>query len=269
MAYLPTFVKAAGLVSPASQQRTGSSTASSTHPDLDPQLDRGSVSPTNRTESWLRASSLKKDARTYDIHKVRGGKVAKAGGPARRKKRESFWGLPLLFGIFGKGQDDKGSERGLDGDTLIRDGDVSTMAGTDNDSTLVGDDDEDEVRLEKTERTLKDYSDRYLDYNDPRIKEWTSDEIWLFNKLAKRGAEPLLDAAWIMDYPTFPDQLFTNDRSQVYINNMHGPIYNGMQSPLAVVVSRPCLLTYGPYSLPLPNQAHLGWLSCARPGPHF
>ena len=119
----------------------------------------------------------------------------------------------------------------LEGDTYVAGDDPIPSIEHDNDSTLLDDEivDEENVKLERTESTLKDYrSDHYIDYNDPRIREWTSEEIWFFHRLRNRGGEPLFDQTWTMDFPTFPDSLFTRDASQVFFDSNACSIFRGM-----------------------------------------
>ena len=131
---------------------------------------------------------------------------------------------------------ESGGEDELEGDTMIEDpddDDNGSVAATpdDNDITIVVDDyDEAGIKSDETRHALQKYGDRYLDYDDVRVQEWTEEERWLFTKLTNRGFEPLLHATWVLDYPQFPEQLFTSDESRVYINNVHGSIGRGKHS---------------------------------------
>jgi len=221
MAYISNFAKAAGLVS---QHRADPSSKSTTISGDMRRLDRESMSPTKRTKRWLEAPTPVKET---TIHKVKGSKITKPGHD-RHKNRSSFWGLPLLANFLGKkptiGIDNIESETAIGDDTPV------PTTEYDNDSTLVadGDDYDEEFRVEKTERTLQDYrSDCNLDHNDPRFKEWTDDENWFFTRLRNRGREPLFDHTWAMDFPTYPDSLFTKDPNQVFINSTNCNLYRG------------------------------------------
>lgn len=46
-----------------------------------------------------------------------------------------------------------------------------------------------------------------------------TDEVFLFERLSMRGFEPLLPAAWQMDFPTLPIDIFTEDAEKAFINN--------------------------------------------------
>lgn len=193
------------------------------------------MSPTKqRTEKWLQENSPSKHTGgALDLRNVKEGRIVKKRGHDQRKKRASFWFLPLWFSGFGQSQsNDRKEEDDLEGDTMIDDDDGSAAAADyDNDLTLVVDDYDGGVKGgDETAHALQDSNDRYLDYDDPRVQDWTEEERWLFTKLTNRGHEPLLHVTWIMDYPTFPDELFTNDESQVYINNAYGSIGRACRS---------------------------------------
>lgn len=200
------------------------------------------MSPTKqRTEKWLQENSPSKHTSgALELRKVKEGRIVKKRGHDQRKKRASFWFLPLWFRGYGKSQsNDREEEDDLEGDTMIDDDDddddgSAAAADYDNDLTLVVDDYDGGVKGgDETAHALQDCNDRYLNYDDPRVQDWTEEERWLFTKLTNRGHEPLLHVTWIMDYPTFPDELFTNDESQVYINNAYGSIGRGTHYPSA------------------------------------
>ena len=190
-----------------------------------------------RTETWLQQHTPKKRSSSgLDLRKVKDGRIVrKNNSRERRKKRKSFWNVALWFSRSGESQSESQSEScgedELEGDTMINDDNESVAAAThgayDNDATIVVDDYDERVKADETRHALQKYGDRYLDYDDPRVQDWTEEERWLFTKLTNRGYEPLLHTTWILDYPTFPDQLFTEDESRVYINNIHGSIGRG------------------------------------------
>lgn len=233
MAFPSVFTKASGFIS-ASPQRSSSSHNSTTHTELEQQSDSGSMSPTKlRTEKWLQEHTPNKNASGLDIRKVKEGRIVK-NGRDQREKRASFWNLALWFSRFGKSQNNIRKEDDLEGDTVIDDDGSAATPGYDNDLTLVVDDHDEGIKGDKAARALHNYNDRYLDYDDPRIQDWTEEERWLFSKLTNRGFEPLLHNTWILDYPTFPDQLFTNDENRVYINNIHSSTGRGTQHQSAL-----------------------------------
>ena len=226
MAFSSALAKASGLIS-STPERSHSSTARTV---LEEESESGSMSPTTRrTEKWLRDHAPKKSGGGLESRKVKEGRVVRTNGQDQqhKKKRASFWNLALWFGGFGKeSQSNHGEEEDLEGNTVIDDDGSAAAAATapeydDNDLTLVVDDYDEGTRGHQTAHALKSYNDRYLDYDDPRIQDWTEEERWLFTRFTNRGYEPLLHNTWILDYPTFPDPLFTNDESRVYINNIH------------------------------------------------
>lgn len=224
MAYLSNLVKATGLVSPATQHCTHSSTISVTVSSNTRRLVRESMSPTKRTRRWLEASTPVEET---VIHKVKSSKITKRGRD-KRKNRSSFWGLPLLANFFSKKQTAETED--LEDDTISHDDTLIPTTESEKDFTLVADsgDYDEEGLVKKTERTLQDYhSDRYHDYNDPGFKEWTDDEIWFFTRLRNRGREPLFDHTWALDFPTYPDSLFTKDSKQIFINSINTTIFRG------------------------------------------
>lgn len=229
MAYLSSFAKSAGLVSPANQYRNGSSPPSTTILNPMRQLDRASMSPTKRTTKWLEGHPSAKD---IALHKVIRANVTKPSHD-NRQKRGSFWGLANLASFFSKGRATDCNS--LEGDTLINSDDTIPTTEHDNDYTIVVKEEEEEVaKVQKAERTPQDYLVHgCLSYNDPRVQEWTADEIWFFNKLRTRNSRPLFDTTWFMDFPQFPNWLFTRDPNQVFINNTNATIFRG-ESFLAV-----------------------------------
>lgn len=229
MPFSSALAKASGFIS-STPERSHNST---THTVLEEQSESGSMSPTTRrTEKWLQKYTPQKNGSGPDLRKVREGRVVRKNGRDQRKKRASFWNMALWFSGFGKSQSDDGEEDELEGDTEIDDdddGDEGSAAthGYDNDLTLVADDNDEGTTGDQTARASTSYNDRYLDFDDPRIQDWTDEEVWLFTKFTNRGYEPLLHETWIMDYPTFPDQLFTKDENRVYINNVHSSTGRG------------------------------------------
>ena len=194
-----------------------------------------SVSPTKqRTQKWLQEHTPKKHGSGLELRKVKEGGIARKGGRDQRKKRASFWDMTLWFSRFGVGQSDDREGDDLEGDTMIDDDGSAVALGYDNDSTLVVDDYDEGIKGDETARVLRKIPDRHHDYGEARMQDWTEGERWLFTKLANRGHEPLLHNTWIMDYPHFPDQLFTNDENRVYISNIHSSIGRGTQSPSAL-----------------------------------
>ena len=174
-----------------------------------------------RTQRWLEGPSPNMIQSTPDLHKVNGSRVVKANGQNGKDKRKSFWGLQLLFGLFGKEQDEKGDDE-LEGDTVVEDEDPIPATELDNDFTLVEDNEESII--------FEELSDQSVSYYDPQVQQRTDEDSWLFNKLSRLGREPLLPRSWNMDFPTFPAYLFSSDPARVFVNNNHTTISHGKHS---------------------------------------
>ena len=228
MSYLSVFSRASGPPtpqSPARRQSSISSSASASTPVFGRRLDRQTLSPMKRTQSWLEAPSPNKIQSTPDLHKVKGSRVVKAKGQNGKDKRKSFWGLQFLSGLFGKEQDEKGDGE-LEGDTIVEDEDPISATELDNEFTLV----EDTEELRKSESAslrFEELSHQSLSFYEPQIQQRTDGETWLFNKLSRLGREPLLPPSWNMDFPTFPAYLFSSDPARVSINNNHTTVSHG------------------------------------------
>ena len=239
MGFSSAFAKASGFVSP-SPQRSTAYTSHTHHSRADAELEArsesGSMSPTKRrTEKWLRGHSPTKQSSDLGLRRVKDGRIVKKSGRDQREKRASFWNVALWFSGSGKEEiEDCEEDDDLEGDTMVdEEGSVETT-GYDNDDTLVADEQDERVKGDNAAHSLRDHNNRYLDYRDPRVQEdWTDEERWLFTKLTNRGFEPLVHNTWVLDYPQFPYQLFTNDESQVYINNIHGSTGRGTQHAVA------------------------------------
>lgn len=113
------------------------------------------------------------------------------------------------------------SEDELNGDTMI-DHDNSLPPTEDEVKSSIIEDKKATVPVRRRIQPMQsEYNLRNLDPNDPRIARWTKDEIWLFNKLANRGREPLFHYQLLMHFPAFPDILFTGDPGKVFFNSHH------------------------------------------------
>ena len=228
MSYLSVFTRANGPTTPQSPARRQSSISSSetaSTPKLDRLLDRQTLSPMKRTQSWLEAPSPDKIQSTQNLHKVKGSRVVKANGKNGKEKRKSFWGLQFLSGLFGKEQDEKDHDE-LEGDTIVEDEDPIHTTELDNDLTLV-EDNEELNKAESASLHTEELSNRSLSFHDPQIQQRTDEETWLFNRLSRLGREPLLPRSWNMDFPTFPAYLFSSDPARAFVNNNHTTISHG------------------------------------------
>ena len=165
------------------------------------------------------------------VNRVNSARVTKSKTKTAEKKRASFWSLPIISTLFAQNADQK-TEVDLDGDTVMKE-ELSETSSEDNDHTLVNDDMNEQL----------DFTDRFFDYNDPRVKEWSFDEVWMFNKLSRRVLEPLLSESWQWDFESYPDSLFTKHEKLVFINNLNTSITDGKISPPSLLFLAPKKLT--------------------------
>ena len=187
---------------------SSSASANSLHPSRP-----ASMSPSWRTKRWLHgeASSIRRHGSAGENVSPR--KITE--NRIKKSKRKSFWDISIVNNLFAQ-WNVKQIDQGLDGDTLIKE-ELTQGALQDNDNTLINDEMDKQI----------DFRDSILKYNDPRIKDWSHDEVWVFNKLSKRGFEPLLSDEWKWDFPSFPDPLFSRDKKLVFINNLATTITDG------------------------------------------
>lgn len=91
-------------------------------------------------------------------------------------------------------------------------------------------DDDVEMEMEEPQISAEDKVTDYLARQaelEQRLKEVEvfratgnhADEIFLFERLSMRGFEQLLPAAWQVDFPTLPIDLFTEDAEKAFINH--------------------------------------------------
>ena len=145
-----------------------------------------STTPTSTGSTALRQSSRTRQKVAIDGHKVRSGRVSKGKQireQGNKRRSPSKLGKPL------DEVNNPQSDHNLEGDTLVSSGD-SVISTASHNNTLVNIDFGQQIHR----------SDRFIRYNDRKYKDWASEEIWLFNKLSKRGEEPLLRTEWQQDF---------------------------------------------------------------------
>lgn len=59
---------------------------------------------------------------------------------------------------------------------------------------------------------------------------WSEDAVFLFQKLAMRGMEPLLPDDWFVDFAALPGDLFTNNIDKAFIRPVHGSYYRAQRA---------------------------------------
>ena len=205
---------------------------------------------TSKTETMRRTSI------TMDFHRVQSDRITK--NKKGRTKRKSIWDFSRMSSLFGKENNVVESEDDLEGTTLVDCDEPipSTEDGNDyavikseryaqNISIFWGNLGPPMSRLLSSKMVLKAKADqssvtrksarpamiapvvqlprnRCFSPNDPRIADWSEDEIWLSNRLARRGLEPLFPHSLIMNYPTFPKRLFSRDPHRVFLTSHQG-----------------------------------------------
>jgi len=218
MTYLSTFAKPKGIISPSSLPRTPKS------------LNRSPLSPTKRTERWLNGSASKHGSDALDLHEVKAGKVTKsaatASAKAPLKKAKSLWNIPILSRFFLDTQErqphEQNNEHDLEGDTLIGEESTESKTTPTKGYAIVLDDEE------GTRTKLDSYRDRPAVHSCAGA--WTVEENWIYEKLSRRSHEPLMSASWQLDFPSFPNLLFTKHEDRTFINNLHTSIPCGKSS---------------------------------------
>ena len=140
--------------------------------------------------------------------------------------------MSLLSAVFAQSPEPESC--GLEGDTLVQE-------QADSSSGTVDDDDETAVFAAGTYPTTSEgktvklaLKDRLLQSGDPRVQDWTANEIWLHNKMVMRSEEVVMPFAWANDFPSFPDSLFAKGSAQTFINNENTPVFEGTTPSLTL-----------------------------------
>lgn len=231
MAYLAPIAKSRAIIAPSNASSQCPSVPSMAPPKRKQPLDRMALSPMKRTEGRIAGPSSKKEPGTASTNKVKTGRITKNTNTpvakAQAKKRKSFfWNLPILSSLFSPRQNNK-QVGDLDGDTYVEDEDkgVKATPPQDTEYTMVVEDYDEDIK--DAGCTLTANKEKTPRRDDPAFKDWSTEEIWMFNKLANRGLEPLMKESWTFDFPSFPDYLFTRDPKKAFIDNIHTSDYHG------------------------------------------
>lgn len=205
------------------------------------QLDPEPLSPTTRTTQWLDSSITQKGRKDFNIHGVKGGRIAKNSPKKPLKKpgrRSNLWGLQSLFAQNETEEAEVLTEEAdeLEGDTLIENPAIPQGSNFENDTTIIADIDD---ALEDAEVTAE-LGDEPHDYAG-----WTEDEIWLLERINLLGSEPLLHLSWALDFPTLVPELYTMDDSRVLIKAINGNTCHGVFAiPPHLSTASPLLIIY-------------------------
>ena len=138
---------------------------------------------------------------------------------ARVNASERTWNIPGILKFYERSQMSSNGET-LEGETLMDDGlSISCEAENAGAATIVVEEDFPEPD-QRTNNANISFQDRTLQRDDPRIEDWSEDEIWVFNKLVMRGQEPLLPYELASEFASWPDILFSKDQTQFVISNI-------------------------------------------------
>lgn len=198
------------------------------------------ISPKRRTSDWLQNTETPAKKPIQKVTKPATSRTSRGSKARSKKAKRKSWVSRLWFYVSSKLYKDQPSDkkpiRGPDfeGVTLI--GDSSPPK-----PSILG------KSVEKTPATLTQKSDTVLvDGDSPLLAKsrgshskrsetadsvtypgWTEDEVWLFEKLDRRGCEPLLPRHWDRDFLTMYALLFTKNDSAAFIRSASGKDYHG------------------------------------------
>ena len=156
--------------------------------------------------------------------RTKGSKIRKRANKstpqkAKIKIMERNWNIPSLLKFYERSQTSSNEET-LEGDTLIEDAVVIKCEDEDEDETTIMVEENFSESAQGTENACVSFQDRTLRLDDPRLEDWSDDEIWVLNKLVMRGQEPLLPYELASEFPSWPDILFTKNQTKIVINNI-------------------------------------------------
>lgn len=223
--------------------------------DLDSHLSTPTPSLTRRTREWVKSNDTGRSDKKSNALGVKGSRITKSSStqrPATRLGSSMSRGKILgMLSSFIYNKDNSEIEDGLEGNTIIEnaptdrspvfEGDTTLIedAPTDRsavfegDTTLIEDAPTDRSSVFEGDTTLieDNYSIDRAHETTPsdeiQTKGYAEDELWLHQKLVRRGEEPLFHNAWGLDFPTFPEDLFTLDQSKILIHSIHQNDFHG------------------------------------------
>lgn len=117
----------------------------------------------------------------------------------------------------------------FEGDTLI-DQLVSDIGASDDEAW---DANEETVVVDEAHYEEKDYKPseerrrREKQADALRDQGWAEDAVFLYQKVAMRGFEPLMPKSWAADFVMMPDSLFTDNNDEAFIKSAHGNDFRG------------------------------------------
>ena len=110
-----------------------------------------------------------------------------------------------------------------DGSTYI--GETTEGGMNANDQTV----DESGYSLQATKyfSAVQERKRQWEEAKDMRLIGWSDDAIALFQKIGRRGYEPLMPRIWALDFPTMPRGLFSENDGEVFLKSVSGRNFRG------------------------------------------
>lgn len=196
-------------------------TSSTVSLNLDSHLSPQTPSPTTRTRDWIKSNNTERGDKKSNVLGVKSSRIAKPTSTQRPATRPGSSTAPRgkilgLISSFLYKKDSEEAHDGLDGSTITEDAPSNRSPGILGGATLIDDDRrKDQARI----ATLSD---------EVQTENYTEDELWLHERLVHRGEEPLFHNAWGLDFPTFPQDLFTLDHSKIFIHSISQNDFHGI-----------------------------------------
>ncbi|KAI4255132.1 MAG: hypothetical protein LQ352_002702 [Teloschistes flavicans] len=196
-------------------------------------LDRESANPSKRTAEWLRNHSA--DIKTPKKLGVKASKVVKPSPSPKQsaKAKGKLWARVLPSWLF-QNPSVPASQEDMEGTTMFGlDESQNRSPGLDNDATLI--ETAASVGGERTNAALfapEEEDEVYTPTAEDLevMKNWSEDEVWIFNKLNMRGFEPLMPETWSIGFLTLSSGIFSDDDSEWVIRAHEGSEYNACRA---------------------------------------
>ncbi|KAL8737549.1 MAG: hypothetical protein Q9181_001563 [Wetmoreana brouardii] len=194
-------------------------------------LDRDSTTPSKRTSDWLQSHSA--EIKTPKALGVKGSKVVKPPTSSRQsaKTKSKFWArvLPNFLNKQSNAED----QVDLDGSTVFGEDHPSISPGLDQDVTLLDPAAALQTDAAKASLIAPEKEDTFYEptAEDLKVmKTWSKDQVVIFHKLNMRGFEPLMPEIWAFEFVTVPQNVFSDNDSEVLIKTHEGNEYNACRA---------------------------------------
>jgi hypothetical protein len=114
----------------------------------------------------------------------------------------------------------------LEDDTLVEEPEESSHAAeydANDDTIVVTEDQLDQAPAFDIAAERKKWAEKA---EQQRAEGWSEHSIQIYRMIGMRGHEPLMPTKWMIDFPTLPDELFTDDEEAV-IRSVQGQDFRG------------------------------------------